>query len=260
MVAFRIIKNLAKSRLAYKFEFFGNLIFSILWILLLVVIWQAVFLFSNLESIEGFTFHDLIFYYIIIQLIRHGLDVDISYRVEQLVRYGNFVSFLLKPISFPIFCFLDDLSEKLVNIFLKILPTFLVFVLIFGLPPSTLTSFLFGIISVIFAYLLMVLIDFMLSTLIFFTKSSHGIFDVFQTGLHLIDGILFPLIFFPEKVYSILLYLPFPYLTFFPTLVFLNKADFLNVLGFQVVWILLFFPLSFFLWHLSLKRIEGAGV
>ena len=95
MGAFGIIKNLAKLRLAYKFEFFGSLIFTVLWVVLLAVIWKSVFLFSNLESIKGFTFQDLVFYYIIIQLIRFGTDVDISYRVEQLVRYGNFTPILL---------------------------------------------------------------------------------------------------------------------------------------------------------------------
>ena len=260
MGALGIIKNLAKLRLAYKFEFFGSLIFTVLWVVLLAVIWKSVFLFSNLESIKGFTLQDLVFYYIIIQLIRFWVEVDISYRVEQLVRYGNFIPLLLKPLSFPAFCFLDDLSEKLVNIFLKIIPTFLVFVILFGLPPFTLSSFFFGIISSILAYLLMFLIDFMLSTLIFFTKSSHGILDFVQTGMHLIDGILFPLIFLPENVYSGLLYLPFPYLSYFPALVFLNKADFLQVLGFQLGWLLLFLPISFFLWKISLKRIEGVGI
>ena len=75
-------------------------------------------------------------------------------------------------------------------------------------------------------------------------------------------GFVVPLRFLPSWIEKIALLLPFPYAMYFPILAWMGKlsvGELFQVIGMQIMWILLFFGLFTVLWKKGVREYSGVS-
>jgi len=123
-------------------------------------------------------------------------------------------------------------------------------------------NFFLALVSVIFAILLFTFLDFSAGTLSFWTFRAYGPRLVLRMLMDFTSGRMFPLNVLPQTVFTILNFLPFSFLIFFPLNVYQGRLDSLEIMrGFttQIVWVLLSFLMMRELWQRGLRRYEAVG-
>ncbi|MGR6001824.1 ABC-2 family transporter protein [Bacillus cereus] len=109
------------------------------------------------------------------------------------------------------------------------------------------------------------LLSYCLSALIgfsaFFTEDAAGIAFIYQKFLFILGGVLIPLDFFPEILQKIANYLPFSFITFAPSKLFVhfNVSHFYQVLCGQIIWIGLFLILLKVVFKMGIRRLTING-
>jgi ABC-2 type transport system permease protein len=74
-----------------------------------------------------------------------------------------------------------------------------------------------------------------------------------------LSGSLVPLALYPGGLAATLEYLPFAALSWAPLAIYTGSGDVLKLLGLQVVWSLMLWPLAGWLWHAHREKVVGYG-
>jgi ABC-2 type transport system permease protein len=89
-----------------------------------------------------------------------------------------------------------------------------------------------------------------------------GLLHVIMTLQYFLSGHMFPLSLLPEWVQSGIIWMPFAYETYYPTMVLLQKyglVEVLGVIGVQSLWILVLWGLIWLAWSRGLRRYAAFG-
>ncbi len=124
----------------------------------------------------------------------------------------------------------------------------------------------FTILSIFFSFLMNFYVHYILGMTAFWFVQSQGIRRVFDLLSGVFSGALIPLVFFPESVQKILFFLPFPYMSYVPAMVFTGKFS-LAGMNLTIPYIVMLqgfavgitFILSEVIYQASLKHFNGVG-
>jgi len=233
-------------------------------VFIMFLIWSSVY--SRGGQIGNLTLNQFVTYYFLIGIVN---ALAMSYRSEDIprrIKDGDLARDLIRPYSFFFQELADELGYKMVSLFVS-LPSFLLLFLFMGsdieinasLPTlAVFTLFLAA------AFALNILFDFLLSMAAFFTTTAWWIFHIKLIVTTIFGGLSFPLILFPQKIQSILRFLPFQYFVYYPTQILSEQqrfmvSDFILPAVIALVWIALFTFLYRMLWRLGLRRFTAIG-
>lgn len=254
-----------QSSLEYRVNFILSLVSGTFIIIVQCCLWNAVFSSSGLEVVNGYTYHQMILYSVVVGVVTKmnatgGFENEISNDIKN----GAFSKFLTQPNSYSLFRFYNFLGGKIVQIF----TVMLLIIVFFGIYGN------YGVIDLtwwkVFAFFLAcvgaMVINFLLfyaiSSLAFTVTEVWGIFIAINQGAILLGGGIFPLDFFGETIYRILNILPFCYTLFFPVNIInghLNAVDTAIGLLIQLFWIAILAVVARLVWKHGLKRYVAAG-
>ncbi len=108
------------------------------------------------------------------------------------------------------------------------------------------------------AFLLDIFLRIILACILMRNRNYQSLLKAYNQIARILSGAIVPLSFFPLILRSVIFYLPFYYLVFFPLDVLLHGAN-LKALLIQVVLVFLFFIISFFIFNLNLKNLKQRG-
>ncbi|MGR5996162.1 ABC-2 family transporter protein [Bacillus cereus] len=96
---------------------------------------------------------------------------------------------------------------------------------------------------------------------LFLRRMLAGIAFIYQKFLFILGGVLIPLDFFPEILQKIANYLPFSFITFAPSKLFVHFSiiHFFQVLCGQIIWIGLFLILLKVVFKMGIRRLTING-
>lgn len=165
--------------LQFRGEIIVWIVLGILPTIIFLIAWNSIF--TGQATINGFTFGEMVQYYLIISFLGNITGVYFeSWRSAQ-IREGTVDHHLIKPLSFPRMIALSDLGRKMLYIVFS-LPFFLalIFVLIklqvplpaILLTPSTILALGF---MIIFAYLLEFIVALMVVMATFWFEGAEGL-------------------------------------------------------------------------------------
>lgn len=83
-----------------------------------------------------------------------------------------------------------------------------------------------------------------------------------QAATRLLSGTLIPIVFFPDIIAKLFNFLPFSSITSTPTLIYLGKLSSIEIikgLSLQVVWIVIFYFVSKWIWNKLIKQVTILG-
>lgn len=258
--SFAVIKASIKNTLAYRFNFFVEMILMPLVLAVYYVLWKSIYSYSGQEIIRGYTLHMLISYYVIEMItsiiIWSKTDADLARQV----RKGKMHQVLLRPMGYIPRALSGAVGGKLIGLLFNAIPIFLIGFVFFGVAVSW--STLLFIPVVILAYLINFFLVFITGLGAFWLKENRGLVSIREIIVEFISGGTLPLTFFPLWFQSMSWFLPFQYSRFIPINVFLGMYDVQTVLFLMVIqifWIIVLYIIAKIIWHYGAKRYTGVG-
>jgi ABC-2 type transport system permease protein len=227
-------------------------------------IWKAVF--TNQQTVNDFTFAEIITYYGISTLINYCIMDFADWNLQFLIQTGRFATFMLRPVSHRFFALSQKVGHRMLGFIFEFIPVYFIFYFIFRIPLIPANIF-WAVISLVLGYLMMFLVDYCVGMTAFWLVKSGGIRSMFNLLRDVFTGVLIPLTFFPGAIQKILLYLPFQYISYVPVRVFLGsyelagiKIGIPQIVALQAAAVLIMWAVSEAIWRLGIKRFIAVGI
>ena len=169
---------------------------------------------------------------------------------------------LMRPLGIFRFLLTRDLADKLFNLSFILLEVPLIF-LIFKPPvflQSNPSAILLFVISLLLAALMYFFINIIFGSIGFWSRDVWAPRFLLMVILEFATGAMFPLDMLPTIWQNIMLMTPFPYLLYVPLKIYLASDPNLYLhLGIQLVWTIILFLFTRFIWQKGILRYEAEG-
>lgn len=254
--------SLANTK-AYLPEFLILLVSFPIYMTSMFFLWKIILANSTITSMS---FETLITYYIITYVLAWCIVQrwSVAEFTSEMVRRGNMVIYLTRPLDFRTFLFYNSIGKTL--LFFAPVMTAMTFVAGFFLPfkftADPLMILLFFALAGI-AFLFYFCFFLMFAALSFWAEKLHGILYAVDTCIYFFGGVVIPIAFLPAWVQAVASWLPFKYATALPAMALLGKSTILEVLtgmAILAVWTVVFYAISKFAWEKGIARFTGYGV
>ncbi len=261
MKYFGAVKLGIKEILAYRFEvtFWG--IIALFHLAIWYFIWQAVFSHSGTNIIGGFSFKQMMGYYVVSVIVDYMTFSGIEADITESVRTGTLFKNVIRPFNLYYMYFSQHFGYKLLAAAVQGIPLALVAIFLAGVTTTPIYLLLFFI-SLAFAFLLKFSFSYLFGLSAFWLTKTSGLFRIKNGVQNFLQGAVMPLSLFPAGFQAVLAFLPFPYMVFVPTQIFLQKYTLIESLakiGIQIIWVLALLIIINYVWQRARKRFEVVG-
>ncbi len=249
-----------QNALQYRGPTFISVLGNILRIGVLLYLWNAIY--QSEGRLGDYSLPDLITYYLLQLIISSVVLSYVSWEIVDQIREGTFSSFLIRPVNYLHYWFTLNLSWKLFEgLMVLVGGGLLSFILIDYISiPSRPSTVLYFFISLVLGMVLSFEFDFAIALLAFWLVQANAFKYMLQYIVFFFAGALLPLDLFPKAIEAVANVLPFRYLAFFPSQIFLEKETHpVEGLMAAFAWAVgLYFFLRFVL-NRGIKRYEAVG-
>ena len=258
-----------EERLVYRGDFALGTLMRFLPIITQIFLWYAIFeaveASGDDPSIVGYSYHDMVAYYLLTMLSRAFSSMPaLASGIALQVRNGEIKKFLVQPIDLLGFLLLNRIAHKVAYYSVAILPFGFVFWLCRDYFPDWPSA------TTVACYLATLILGFLLG---FFLEASIGLFSfwflevtsllfIYMLFSFFLSGHMFPLDFLPEPWSSLVEWIPLRYLAYFPSAVWLGKIqgpELYRGLIIEVIWVVFFIGLSRVMFARGVRRYSGFG-
>ena len=257
----------ARKSMSYRVDFWINAAAGVVvGIVIPYCLWKAVFAATGRETIAGFEFESLLFYYVVVTLVAKVVQGP-NYRqlVSTDIYEGELNKYLVYPTSYFAFKLAQQLGSTL-PVLVQLVVFGLGFTLVLDLPadallgPSTLAA---SALSVLAAHLLFFALVTPLQLIAFWADNVWSLSVTLHLVSALFGGLMVPVRLFPEWAQELLLWTPFPYLFAYPVEMLLGRMSWAEWgSGFAVVavWLTIAGAISCAIWRRGQLRYSGVGI
>ena len=195
----------------------------------------------------------------LIQLLPWNIDKE----DEDLVRTGNVVYLLTRPIDLYWFLFYRSMAIRIVPTLFRCLPLFTLAYLFFGLTaPISLNAFFLFLFSLILSLFVSTAITAAVAISLFWTISGEGIKRLLPHMVVFLSGMIVPLPLFPDWLQPFLSLQPFRCIIDIPCRIYtgvIPASESFWYLGLQAVWALIFVRLGMYLVKKATRHLVVQG-
>ena len=211
-----------QKSIAYRVEYFTSVLNAFLYIFIFTSVWTA--LIPEGTTAGGLSRTQMIAYAVFSTLIKASMGRNESL-ISSRVKSGEIAIDLMRPYSIPLMYLADTLGATLFQMFSRSIPllVFCYFVFDIDLNISFETLLMFAPVYVL-AFIIFFLMLLLISSISFFIVDIFPLWIFYWALITLASGAIIPLDFFPEGFAKFLVYTPFPYLFYFPTMILLGKS------------------------------------
>ena len=225
-------------------------------------VWTA--LIGDKATFLGYTRAEMLTYVLALNILRSFVFTGRGWRLVGDISTGKISSYLIRPISYHGYALALDMAQKTVHVAAAVLEVGLLVLLVrdgLFLPSDPATWLLFGV-AMLLSSLLFFFLEFMVSSLAFWTSESGGPLFCFELFLQFAAGAFFPLDVLPEALRRALEATPFPYMVYFPVRIFLEKVspiEAMRMLGMQALWLAAVFIAAMMVWNRGVRSYAAEG-
>jgi ABC-2 type transport system permease protein len=243
---------------AYKFNFVMWRVRNVIQILVFFFLWNSI-LEGRTEMLFGYNKAKILTYAILLIFVRAITLSSRSIDVAGQISNGDLSNLMLKPVNFFKYWITRDISSKFLNVIFSIVEISAFFLIL--RPPFFIQTNLVYLVSFVVSIAIAIFIYFNLLMLtnfvpFWFPEVAWGAqFLVIMVVIEFLSGAVFPIDVFPENIYKIMTFTPFPYIIFFPIKIYLGLLSFKDLiicLGIGGVW-------SYSLWLIT-NRVFKKGL
>jgi ABC-2 type transport system permease protein len=254
-----------KRLAAYRAQFWFELILSsAVELLVALAVWRAVFASSESKIIGGYSLEFMILYLTVAIFFGQATKGTGVGTFQREVYEGGLTKYLIYPLSVYSYKFGTFVPRSLfavlqLSVALGILYSLGYWPHDFSLNPFWVFS---GILSLFFACLLYFYLIILLECAAFWVDNVWALSYALSISITFLSGKVIPLELFPDWARSLIHFLPFPFLAYFPSQVFLGQLSFAQFAsGFAVLccWVVGIFFLSKFAMQRGFYQYSGVG-
>lgn len=252
------MQDVLQRRASLLMDRIGGLAF----VLALYFFWDA--LLKGQDSFLGYSRPQMLSYVLAMNILRSFVFTGRGWELVHEISSGRLSNYLLRPVSYLGYCLSLDMAQKTIHVAAAVLEVgtlILVFHAPLYLPQSPGTWALF-LAATVMSSLLFFLLEFLVSSLAFWTSESGGPLFCFELFLQFAAGTFFPLDVLPGWLQKALALTPFPYMVFFPLNIYLERADAVEaarILCIQAFWMGLFYVILRTAWQRGLQNYAAEG-
>ena len=231
-------------------------------IISLYYFWKA--LLGQKTSFLGYSSEQMISYVLVMNILRSFVFTGRGWELVQEISSGRISSYLVRPISYHGYSLALDLAQKTVHVFASLIEVGVLIAVIRApiyIPRDPWTWPIFFV-AVMASSLLFFFLEFIVSSLAFWTSESGGPLMCFELFLQFAAGTFFPLDVLPGAVQKALHLSPFPYMVFFPINIYLERvtlAEGSQILAIQALWLAAFIWAADAVWSVGLRNYAAEG-
>lgn len=213
------------ERLTYRTDFFLGTLMRFLPIVTTIFLWQSIFAGSGSSEIVGFTSESVVAYYLLAMVSRAFSSMPgLSATIAQDVREGTINRYLTQPVDMIGFLLVMRIAHKLVYYTLALGPFAIVFYLARGYFPGWPAPLVLAayFVSLVLGFIIGFLFEALVGLLAFWFLEITSLSFIVVGLNYMLSGHMFPLDLVPEPYLSLIEWLPFQYLAYFPAILFLR--------------------------------------
>jgi ABC-2 type transport system permease protein len=224
--------------------------------------WKA--LLGTKTQFLGYSREQMLSYVLAMNVLRSFVFTGRGWELVGEISSGRISSYLVRPISYHGYSLALDLAQKTVHVCASFLEVG-VLVLVVGAPvylPQHWFSWLMFAVAVGLSSLLFFFLEFIVSSLAFWTSESGGPLFCFELFLQFAAGTFFPLDVLPGGLQKALEFTPFPYMVFFPISIYLERfsaAQAARTLLIEAAWLAVLIWAARVVWRLGLDNYSAEG-
>jgi ABC-2 type transport system permease protein len=225
----KIFRVSLTERLHYRGDFFLGTVLRYLPMLTTILLWQAVFKGSDNpdNKIADYTQNQMIAYLLLIHISRTFSSMPgVAAGISRDIRDGSLKKYLVQPLDMINYLLAYRAAHKVAYITTSFLPYALLFFLCRGFfdtfpdPPT----FVAYVLSLLLAFVIGFFFETAMGMVGFWILEVSSLLWVIQTVNFFVSGQMIPLEVIGEPWTTVLRWLPFQYLAYFPAHVFLGKV------------------------------------
>lgn len=251
-----------QNLIAVKFALFVFVLVGFLSLVIYYFLWHSIYSFSGSTVIGGFTFPQLMSYYVLTNFAGMYFFTDLDQRMSNDIRNGVLVLDLVRPTTLLRINMGLELGQNLFVMAVQAAPFFIAGIVLFGLHPASTLSLILSAISFAVAMILNMIFVFFFGLSSFWLTRYSGVRYFRNTLCWFLGGGIFPLAFLPQTWQNILSYLPFQHFIYTPIQIFIGKYTgiaALQMIGIQLVWLAIFYGLIKLAWPKAMAHFSAAG-
>lgn len=266
-----IARTHLKTQLAWRADVFFNMLFTISRILFAYLLWGIIFREAALTNVSGevtvagFTFHGMLYYYIISSFLRQlDMSEGISSEISDRIRNGTFSKYLVMPVNVEGYFIAQEIGTVLFYLVFD-LAAALVWVFVFRIE-FVLTDSLFtvgcAVLMIFLGLFFMVQLNIFLGVLTLKYEDIGTFLMIKNNLISLVTGTIIPLVLFPEGVVRALRFLPFYYVTYLPSMLLTGHCEKEALPGVLVIagWCIVMQAVLSLTWRRYRSRYDAVGV
>ena len=249
--------------LQFRMSFLIMCVGNLLYLIVTYFLWKAIYASVDTDVVNGMTFTDTLIYLVLATALYGFMEMYLVWDIGRSIQSGKIVLDLLKPMPYRRYLFWSYTGSFVTQFFLTFLPTFIIVAFwTHGAIPLGINLLWFAV-SVVFAVMINFSIDFIVGTICLYTESIWGINIMKQVVVLLLSGATVPLAFFPDKLRTIVNFLPFQSIYNAPLSLLLNAhptaETVCTTLGVQLFWAAAMTLISVAFWNRSVRQITVNG-
>lgn len=221
-------------------------------------------LLGSKSSYLGYSREQMLSYVLAMNLLRSFVFTGRGWELVGEISSGRISSYLVRPISYHGYSLALDLAQKTVHVAAAFIEIGVLVLLVRApvyLPKSPMAWATFAV-GAVLSSLVFFFLEFMVSSLAFWTSESGGPLFCFELFLQFAAGTFFPLDVLPLGLQKALAFTPFPYMVFLPINIYLERlspVQALRTLALQGLWLAIFLKASSALWKRGLQNYSAEG-
>jgi ABC-2 type transport system permease protein len=251
-----------QTRLAYRTEVWASIFGAFITILARVAIWAAAY--QGVTTVSGATLSDMTTYAILGGTVIGAWHYqDMVEELGEQIRSGNVAIYLLKPLHYPLYLFFTEIGRVLCRVLLVVGPVVVISAFAFGMQAPA--SLFHGVMFVLFwalSFAILFTISATCGLMAFWMMTTFSLTWFLQAVITILSGYFVPLWLFPGGSGAIVQMLPFAWIGYYPTSVYLGRfdvADTLAIFAFGLAWLAVIAGFGLFLWRRASLRISVQG-
>ncbi len=254
-----------QSTMEYRADFLLGMISATFPIIIQVFMWSAIYGGNEGAIYYNRSYGQMIAYTVMASILNRVIRTGFEYEVNNDIKNGDLSKYIVRPLHYlpyRLSCFLGQKTGHLTASLGLLALALVILTLLFGGGVVGLGGVLAFIPALALAFLLNFMIFFCVAMWAFWMNEIGFFFEAVRIVFIVLSGGIFPLDIFGEGMGGVLKLLPFSYTINFPVDVLSGVTSGTQVVagfGMQLLWIVVLFGLSSFLWKIGSRKYVAAG-
>ena len=256
---YEIFRVTLSNSFTYGAELLVRTIFLAVVIYIFSHLWRAVYGTGN-NSIEGFTIKDMLWYFMFTEALVLSRGRPES-KIDGEVKSGNIAYTLNKPYNYLAFQLFLWMGESIPQLLVNFLVGSIIVTCLVGLIKINLLILFPLFFLILFSTVMEFFIRMTIGLSAFWFEDITMASFIYGKIIFIFGGMLLPFEFFPPLFKKIAESLPFGYMLYHPAKLFVkfDTGAFLEVIKFQLIWLIILGAICYFIYSLGLRRLNING-